>query len=199
MGFFPLKKVAALAAGQPVYLRGVRAYNAGCVQAFTEGKNAFYPDYVTADVTDGDDALHVEVGFDAAGEAEYLECACGHTREGRACAHIVAVLVAKYYRDMVESLPTAAQLMRRTPPTDPAAQRLIDSYMTAATQADEAMPAEGCTQPGTVTLQPTLSLFSGEPRVTFTARGGAIRSSGWRVSCRIWPPARRPNTGGICA
>lgn len=172
MGFFPLKKIAALAAGQPVYLRGVRAYNAGCVQAFTEGKNAFYPDYVTAGVADGDDALHVEVGFDAAGEAEYLECACGHAREGRACAHIVAVLVAKYYRDMVESLPTAAQLMRRTPPTDPAAQRLIDSYMTAATQADEAVPAEGCTQPGTVTLQPTLSLFSGEPRVTFTIGAG---------------------------
>ena len=86
MGFFPLKKIAALAAGQPVYLRGVRAYNAGHVLAFTEGKNAFYPDYVTADVADGDGTLHVEVGFDAAGEAEYLECACGHAREGRACA-----------------------------------------------------------------------------------------------------------------
>ena len=172
MGFFPLKKIAALAAGQPVYLRGVRAYNAGHVLAFTEGKNAFYPDYVTADVADGDGTLHVEVGFDAAGEAEYLECACGHARDGRACAHIVAVLVAKYYRDMVESLPTAAQLMRRTPPTDPAAQRLIDSYMTAAAQADVAVPADECAQPGTVTLLPTLSLSPGDTRVTFTIGAG---------------------------
>ena len=43
MGFFPLKKIAALAAGQPVYLRGVRAYNAGCVRRSPRAKTLFIP------------------------------------------------------------------------------------------------------------------------------------------------------------
>ena len=167
MPFFPLKKISALAPNRQVYLRGVGGYNAGWVRDVTEQATPFYPAYVTATVVEGDRPYHVEVGFDSKGEPEYMECGCAPFRPGEgACKHIVAVLVHKYYRDMIADLPTAGQILTRQQfptATDPAAARLIDRYMTA----ESTRPTPGA-QEGTVTLTPTLSLSTGRPVVTFT-------------------------------
>ncbi len=168
MPFFSLKRISALAHTQQAYLRGVRGYNAGWVTDFEETANAFYPAYVTATATEDEEPYHVEVGFDENDEPEYVECNCPHYHPGEgACKHVVAVLVHKYYRDMIKELPTAGELMRRTVTpsvTDPAAQRLIDSYMTGESQRLEAE----ATPMAPATLAPTLSLATGRPVVTFT-------------------------------
>ena len=138
MPFYPLKKISAAAESRPVYLRGVHGYNAGWVRAYTESTNVFYPCYITAGVEEDGKSYAVEIGFDSAGELEYGECTCGqfHPKEG-VCKHIVAVLVHKYYQDMVTQLPTAAALERmQERATDPAARQMIDRYM-----ADEAPPS----------------------------------------------------------
>ena len=168
MLFYPLKKIGALAQSRQIYLRGVHGYNAGWVRRFTEGKNAFYPDYIAADTDDGSTVCHVEVGFDETGEAEYLECSCGAVHPGDgACRHIVAVLAHKYYQDMVRQLPTAASLLHRPEQrgTDPAARRLIDQYMTDLSARLTAPAAE---QDGQAVLTPILSLRAGYPVLSFT-------------------------------
>ncbi len=174
MSFYPLKKIRSIAGTQQIYLRGVRGYNAGWVGDFVESANAFYPAYVTATVTENGRPYHVEVGFDDRDEAEYVECSCPHHHPGEgACKHVVAMLVHKYYQDMIHGLPTAGELLTShtvQATTDPAAQRLIDSYMTEETArlAAEADPTEP------VTLTPTLSLATGRPVLTFTV--GNLRS-----------------------
>ncbi|MBE6778676.1 MAG: hypothetical protein E7541_04730 [Ruminococcaceae bacterium] len=176
MPFLPLNKISALAPNRQVYLRGVGGYNAGWVTGLEERVTPFYPAYLTATATEGGAPYHVEVGFDAAGEPEYLECSCPHFHPGEgACKHVVAVLVHKYYRDMIADLPTAGELLTRAqtvPATDPAAQRLIDRYMSAA----DTLPAPAG-EP--VTLTPTLSLATGRPVLTFTVghtRGYVIKN-----------------------
>lgn len=167
MPFYPLKKIKALAESSPVYLRGVHGYNAGWVRAFAEGSNPFYSCYVTARaVEDGGRAAAVEIGFDEQGEVEYCECDCGqfHPKEG-ACKHIVAVLVHKYYQDMVQQLPTAAALERtQGRNTDPAARQMIDRYM--ADETRRLQQAETAAAP--VALTPLLSLEKGRPLLRFT-------------------------------
>ncbi|MBQ5840898.1 MAG: SNF2 helicase associated domain-containing protein, partial [Clostridia bacterium] len=166
MPFYPLKKISGIAENRQAYLRGVSGYNAGWVGDYTAAANAFYPEYITARAQEGEMAYHVEVGFDERDEAEYLECNCGrfHPQQG-ACKHIVAVLVHKYYRDMIEGLPTAAQLMTAPvhPATDPAAQQLIDRYMTGETLR---LTAEDTA--AQVVLTPILDLSLPRPAVAFT-------------------------------
>lgn len=168
MPFFPLKKISAIAQTRQAYLRGVHGYNAGWVGAYEETANVFYPAYVTATATEGEDAYHVEVGFDAEDEAEYLECSCPHFHPGEgACKHVVAVLVHKYYQDMISGLPTAGELLRGTAApaaTDPAARRLIDSYMTGESARLEAQDAPAAP----AALHCRLSLTTGRPVLTFT-------------------------------
>lgn len=166
MPFYPLKKIKALAESSPVYLRGVHGYNAGWVHAFCESVNPFYPCFLTARAVEEDGkAYAVEVGFDAPGNLEYFSCDCGqfHPQEG-ACKHIVAVLVHKYYQDMVTQLPTAAALARRQErTTDPAARQMIDRYM-----ADETRRLQQIGGAGTVVLTPLLVLEAGRPALRFT-------------------------------
>lgn len=165
MPFFPLNKIGAIAQSRSVYLQGVRGYNAGWVQDYAVGSNAFYPTYITARVTDAQPAAHVEIGFASDGEPEYTECSCGGFRpKAGACKHIVAVLVHKYYQDMVTQLPDTARLRPAGRSTDPAARQLIDRYM-----ADEARRLRSEEAPAQkVRLTPILSLTAGRPVLSFT-------------------------------
>ena len=163
---FSLKKIGQLASTRQAYLRGVGGYNAGWVSNYTAATNAFYPEYVTADVTEKAECYRVEIGFDHTDTAEYLSCSCGafHNEDG-ACKHIVAALVYKYYKDMIDGLSTAAQLAAKAQPTvtDPAARRLIDCYMTARTDVTFADEAEQ-----KAVLTPILSLHGACPTLIFT-------------------------------
>lgn len=166
MPLYSLKKIGQLASTRQAYLRGVGGYNAGWVQHYTAAANTFYPEFVTADVVEKTELHRVEIGFDHTDEAEYVSCDCGAFRsEDGACKHIVAALVYKYYKDMIEGLPTAAQLAPRVPQaaTDPAARRLIDCYMTR--QADR-IAAEAAAQKAVLT--PILSLQGACPTLAFT-------------------------------
>lgn len=166
MPLYSLKKIGQLASTRQAYLRGVGGYNAGWVSHYTAAANTFYPEYVTADVTEKAECYRVEVGFDHTDAAEYLSCGCGaFHREDGACKHVVAVLVYKYYKDMIEGLPTAAQLAAKPQPTvtDPAARRLIDCYMTAHTDGTFADVTEQ-----KAVLTPILSLQGACPTLLFT-------------------------------
>ena len=166
MPLYPLKKISALADGRQAYLRGVSGYNTGWVRQYACASNAFYPQFVTAQVEEPSATHRVEVGFDHTDEAEYLDCTCGQFRPGHgACKHIVAVLVHKYYTDMIEGLPTAADLVAKPKAeTDPAARQLIDQYLTRETARLTA--AEGGQPP--VTLRPLLTVAAGRATVSFT-------------------------------
>ena len=166
MPLYSLKKIGQLASTRQAYLRGVGGYNAGWVQNYTAATNAFYPEYVTADVVEKADFHRVEIGFDNTDEAEYVSCDCGAFRnEDGACKHIVAALVYKYYKDMIEGLPTAAQLAPRAQSavTDPAARRLIDCYISRQT---DRVAAENAAQRAALT--PILSLQGACPSLAFT-------------------------------
>ncbi len=165
MPLFSLKKIGQLAATRQAYLRGVSGYNAGWVRQYAAAANAYYPEFVTAEVEEKSADFRVEVGFDDADEAEYVACTCGGCREGGACKHAVAVLVYKYYKDMIDGLPTAASLIPQAGAayTDMAAQRLIDRYMSRET----AHIAAGAPQER-VTLTPILALSGARPTVRFT-------------------------------
>ncbi len=166
MPLYSLKKIGALASTRQAYLRGVGGYNADWVRNYSAVTNAFYPEFITADVTEKAEQYRVEVGFDHTDEAEYVSCTCGafHREEG-ACKHVVAVLVYKYYRDMLEGLPTAAQLIPREQPaaTDLAARRLIDGYMSRQT---DGIAAETAAQRAVLT--PILSLQGTCAALAFT-------------------------------
>ena len=166
MPLYSLKKIGQLASTRQAYLRGVGGYNAGWVQNYTAAANAFYPEYVTADVVEKTELHRVEIGFDHTDEAEYVSCDCGAFRnEDGACKHVVAALVYKYYKDMIDGLPTAAQLTPRVPQaaTDPAARRLIDGYISRRT---DQIAAEAAAQRAVLT--PILSMQGACPTLAFT-------------------------------
>ena len=64
MPLYSLKKIGQLASTRQAYLRGVGGYNAGWVQSYTAAANAFYPEYITADVLEKTEHHRVEIGFD---------------------------------------------------------------------------------------------------------------------------------------
>ncbi len=149
MPLFSLKKIAALASGRRVYLRGVDLYGAGAVVSFRRRTDGEYAERLTARVRDraAADAYAVEVDFNAAGEAVHTACDCGATG---VCAHIVAALTYKYYHDMVGATPAAAE-----PPEAAVARRMLDGYFRAAQTAIRAAT------PGVaVRLYPALHLES---------------------------------------
>ncbi len=165
MALFSLKKISLLAENRQVYLRGVGGYNAGWVKAATAEPDPLYARRLTARVEEPSAAYQVDVGFDAAGEAEHLACGCSRFRAShRACKHIVAALVYQFYRDMTDGPDGAAQPASTPTATDPAAARLIDRYLTAQrvrlTVAEQTLPP--------VTLTPLLSLTGHTPILTFT-------------------------------
>lgn len=168
MALFSLKKIGAVAQNRQAYLRGISLYNAGKVQQLTRVQSDFYAEFVTARVQGEDgDELVAEVGFDAAGEAEWLSCTCERYHEGDgACRHIVAMLTDKYYRDMLGGLTTAATVTR-TAKTDDAVKGLIRSY-----PARDVATLRAAENAGDVRLRATLVLSGLRPMVSFTLERG---------------------------
>lgn len=163
MALYSLKKISLLADSRQTYLRGVGGYNAGWVKGMSVSPDPLYAQRVTARVEEPSTAYQVEVCFDAAGEVGRMACGCSRYRVNhRACKHIVAMLVYKYYRDMTQTQDAPASAVAAA--TSPAAQLLIDRYLSAQrvrlTVAEET--AAG------VTLTPTLHLTGGRPGLTFT-------------------------------
>ncbi len=176
MALYSLKKISNEASSRRTYLRGVECYNAGKVHAVHRESGEYYPEYLTAEVeNDGRDGeYHVEIGFDAQGEADYYECGCPDSRETEgACKHVVALMVHKYYTDMVAGMTTAGKLLEESrlaaARTDEAARRMIDRYvsreavqMVAATTGAEEK----------VSLTPILQWGYRQAELTFTLGGG---------------------------
>ena len=117
MALFSLKRIAGEAENRQTYLRGVACYNAGKVGRVVRDRDDFYEEYLSADVENNtrDGVFHVEVGFGRQGDADFYDCGCEAYRQGTgACQHIVAVMVHKYYADMLTGLsapPSAREKM----------------------------------------------------------------------------------------
>ena len=164
MPFYSLNKIRILAVNRQAYLRGVSGYNAGWVQRYTAAPHGYYSEQVTAVVQEAGDRYQIEVGFDTTDAVEHFACDCHafHAQQG-ACKHIVAVLVYKYYRDMIEGLPTASRLTPHAQPeqSDAEARRLVDRYMSrVGTQLAAEVGAS-------VALTPLLDLRGAHPAVSF--------------------------------
>lgn len=165
MALFSLKKIAALSRNHQAYLRGISLYNAGKVQNLRREQNRYYAEFITADVRgEQDEPLITEVGFDTAGEPEYLYCSCGQFEDG-ACRHIVATLADKYYKDMIGGLTPASCLYDADTPTAEAARQLMNRYF-----AGEAVAVHRTAEP--ITLTPTLLLAGGQASLMLTVGGG---------------------------
>lgn len=169
MALFSLKKINEAAAGRQAYLRGVSLYNSGKVTGFTRTHTPFYDEYIAADVAGDEPGVfhHAEAGLSADGRAEYLACDCpaSHAPEG-ACKHVVALLVHKYYADMVGGLSGGRGAGTPLKPrSDEAARRMMEGYL--ARQAAE-MAAEATGESELVHLLPSLELTGRQPRLGFT-------------------------------
>ena len=165
MALYSLKKIGLLAESRQAYLRGISGYNTGWVRDFAVATDGFYDQHVTARVEEPGATYQVEVGFDHAGEVEHLACGCSRYRATRrGCKHIVAVLAHKYYQDMTQTQPVPAAAPIAGAATDPAAQAMMDRYLSGervrltATEDDEEK----------VRLVPVLSLIGPTPAVTFS-------------------------------
>ncbi len=134
MALFNLRKIAAVAAGQQTYLRGIACYNGGYVRSMDRKAGDAYAEIVTAEVNadKGTDRYHCELCFDLDGTPVHMDCDCPvfHPASG-ACKHLVAVLAHKYYADMVNGTPAADRAVRVDTPketTDDIAANMIRSY-----------------------------------------------------------------------
>lgn len=135
MALFSLKRIAGEAENRQTYLRGVACYNAGKVGRVVRDRDDFYEEYLSADVENNtrDGVFHVEVGFGRQGDADFYDCGCEAYRQGTgACQHIVAVMVHKYYADMLTGLsapPSAREKERLATRTDETARRMMNRYL----------------------------------------------------------------------
>jgi len=164
MALYSLKKISLLAENRQAYLRGIGAYDAGCVKELTVRPDPVYAGRLTARVEEPSAGYQVEVGFDAVGEVEHIHCGCSRYRAThKACKHLVAALVYKYYVDMAGG-STTAPASASAPTEDPVATLLIDRYRAA--RRVHLTVAEGET-PGVV-LTPRLHLTGSTPLLTFT-------------------------------
>ena len=133
MALFNLRKIAAVAAGQQTYLRGVACYNGGYVRRAERLAGDAYAQILTAEVEADNHAetYHCEVCFDNQGIPEHMECSCPvFNAANGACKHLVAAMVHKYYADMVSGTPAQAAVRVTPPPsvTDEIASRMIRNY-----------------------------------------------------------------------
>lgn len=177
MALFSLKKISEEASNRRVYLRGVECYNAGRVQNVVRQSGEYYPEYLMAEVESSrhDQHYHVEVGFNEQGEADYYECTCSvfHEYEG-ACKHIIALMVHKYYNDMVNGMRSGGgQLQEKSIAasmrTDEAAKRMIDRYMSReAVQTVVETTGEG----SDISIQPVFQWGYKQGELTFLLNRG---------------------------
>ncbi len=165
MPLYSLKKIGLLAASRQTYMRGVSGYNAGWVRNYAVTAQLvytdFYPEYVTAEVAEAGTIYISAVGFDKTDAPSLVTCTCGDCDADGACKHVVAMLTYKYYKDMIDGLPTAT-----TPPpqtaSNTAVRRLIDSYLSR-----ESIRIAAQSTAERVVLTPTLSLTGVRPTVRF--------------------------------
>ncbi len=164
MALYSLKKISLLAENRQTYLRGVGGYNAGWVKGMTTTPDQLYAQRVTARVEEPSAGYQVDVAFDAAGEVGRATCGCSRYRANhRACKHIVAALVYKYYQDMTQG-QEAPVVTAATATTSPAIQMMLDRYLSA--QRVRLTVAENGEKG--VTLTPHLHLTGNRPTLTFT-------------------------------
>lgn len=172
MALFSLKKIAAIAQNRQAYLRGVALYNAGRITRFDSAQNEYYREFITADIRgDRENTLHVEIGMNGAGEAEYLSCSCDSFRPSSgACKHIVCSLVDKYYRDMLDTPVEDTPAISAPERTGQTAQQLMRAYFARDTRAMR--PTEKI---GDIRLIPTLILSGLKPLLSLSLQvsGGA--------------------------
>lgn len=131
MALFPLKRIAQVAENRQTYLRGIQLYNAGRTKDLTASANAFYGEYLTAEVAgDKQERFFVELGFDGTGDLTHYTCTCDGFRFGQgACRHIVCALTDKYYRDVLGVMTPASTLTHAPLRTHAAAKRLMGTYL----------------------------------------------------------------------
>lgn len=171
MALFSLKRIAGEAENRQTYLRGVACYNAGKVGRVIRDRDDFYEEFLSADVENQtrDGAHHVEVGFGRQGDADFYDCDCDAFRQGTgACLHIVAVMVHKYYADMLTGLsspPSAADKSPLATRTDEAARRMMNRYLSRQAVELVAHTAGG---PDPVLLSPILRIGQRQAELTFT-------------------------------
>ena len=171
MALFSLKRIAGEAENRQTYLRGVACYNAGKVGRVVRDRDDFYEEYLSADVENQtrDGAFHVEVGFGRQGDADFYDCDCEAFRQGTgACQHIVAVMVHKYYADMLTGLsapPSAKWPDRLATRTDETARRMMNRYLSRQAVDLVAHSAAG-QEP--VLLSPVLRLGQRQAELSFT-------------------------------
>lgn len=172
MALFSLKRIAEEAGSRQTYLRGVACYNAGKVTRVTKSRDEFYEEFLTAQVENAarDDTYHVEVGFGSGGGADFYDCSCdAFRRSGGACEHIVALMVHKYYADMLSGLTTAGQMLRDkdrlAARTDDAAKRMMSNYLSREAVQ---LVANDTQEQDLVTLSPVLRLTPRQAELTFT-------------------------------
>ncbi len=163
MALYSLKKISILAESRQAYLRGIGGYNAGWVRDLTAAPDTYYTQRVTARVQEPTVTYQVEVGFDRE-EPVHLACGCSRYRAThKACKHIVAALVYKYYQDMAGT-PAETPTVAAGKAGDPAVTRLIDRHISAQrirlTAREETAPP--------VVLTPCLHLTGHRPTLSFT-------------------------------
>lgn len=156
----PLKRISELAGNHPVYLRGVAAYNAGRVTHISRQTHPFYAEYITATVKESPTLSHeIELGIGPEEQVEYKRCDCStHQRTGGFCKHLVAVLVHKYYADMLGGLP---EPKIDTTVSDPAVAQMLDAFVR---RQDVNTPSRQ------VRLEPTLHLHPRRTSLSFVLR-----------------------------
>ncbi|MCL2487146.1 MAG: DEAD/DEAH box helicase [Oscillospiraceae bacterium] len=167
MAFFTLKKIAALAGSQQIYLRGVSLYNAGKVRHVARQPNRVGDEYIEGRVDSSDGGSYqVEVNFGRDRRPETVACQCrAFEKYEGLCKHIVALLVHKYYADMVGGVtvlrPAAAKPSVRS---DAGVRQLIEDHLKTAESAFRVEAAGR--RP--VTLRAQLNLYNRPPFLTFT-------------------------------
>ncbi len=172
MALFNLQKIAACAAGHQTYLRGVALYNGGGVRRLDRSRGGIYSEILTAEVNnDSHDGTHsCEIGFDYDGRPDFLSCSCSTFNPANgACKHLVAVMVHKYYADMVSGLQATPTInLAATARTDDIAARMLRRY----TEREAATLAARTAAPDELLrLLPTLHIHGQSAELRLSVRG----------------------------
>ncbi len=173
MALFSLQKIAAAAASQQTYLRGISCYNGGFVRHVERLRGDVYEQIVCADVDSDDHAssYRCEVCFDYDGKLAHMDCSCAvFDPHSGACKHLVALLAHKYYADMVSGITAPPTVRVETAPTrtDEIAARMIDRY---AERAAAHVAAESAAPEEPVRLIPQLTVSGQAARLSFLLGG----------------------------
>ena len=168
----PLKRVRELAGSRQTYLQGVAVYNAGQILRIERRPHAFYATALFAVIREKNGTVcRAEIGLDPSDEPLFAQCGCGGYRRGGAfCRHLTAVLVHKYYTDMLGGIPLSET--RRPGTSDSPAAEMLNTYLTRPKRP---------LSPRALRLEPTLYTDGCRIRLRFTLRDGrphALRDLG---------------------